>query len=160
MNIVIEHAEFRRLSTGTQREILEQLTGQKLAEASRVRRRGEAQLHWRRPVDLTPTQTRKLIHGLGDNHRKRLEVLAKNGGRASLKSLLKVTGDNDLRVLSHFQGVVTRRLRRLIEDPDKKAELVKWDFESTQWNRDRTTIVDGVYYVSDATAAALSEVLA
>ena len=54
---------------------------------------------------------------------------------------------------------MTRRLRRLIEDPEKKAELIKWDFDSTKWNRDRTTIVDGIYYCSEATARALRDVL-
>ena len=68
-------------------------------------------------------------------------------------------GDQDWRVLSHFQTVITRRLRRLIDDPEKKAELVKWDFESTKWDQDGKTIVDGVYFVSERTAAALREVL-
>lgn len=159
MNIVIEHTEFRRLSSGTQKEILEQLSGRKIDESGRAGRAVHTKLSWRRPVDLTPTQTRRLVHGLGPNHRKRLELLANNNGRASLKHLLDVTGDSDLRVLSHFQGVVTRRLRRMIADPEKKAELVKWDFESTKWDRAGSTIVDGVYYVSPATAAALKQVL-
>ncbi|MEM7226328.1 MAG: hypothetical protein AAF495_25355 [Pseudomonadota bacterium] len=159
MNIVIEQADFRRLSPQVQQEILEQLTGRKATDAARSGRGARTQLHWRKPVDLTPAQTLKLIHGLGDNHRRRLELMAKNGGRATVKRLLDVTGDSDLRVLAHFQSVVTRRLRRLIEDPEKKAELIKWDFDSTKWDRDGKTIVDGVYYCSAATASALQDVL-
>lgn len=157
MNIVIEQADFRRLSPGTQQEIIEQLTGKPLAQPEASGR--HARLFWRRPVDLSPDLTLKLIHGLSEVHRKRLEVLAEKGGRASVKELLAVSGDTDWHVLSHFQSVLTRRLRRLVEDPEKKAELIKWDFDSTQWNSERTTIVDGVYYCSEPTAAALREVL-
>ena len=76
-----------------------------------------------------------------------------------MKELLAANGDTDMRVLSHFQSVLTRRLRRLIEDPEKKAELLKWDFDSTKWSADGTTIVDGTYYVSKRTAASLMETL-
>lgn len=157
MNIVIEQADFRRLSPRTQQEIIEQLTGRPLTQRDASGRR--ERLFWRRPVDLSPDLTLKLVHGLGEIHRKRLEVLAEKGGRASVKDLLAVSGDTDWHVLSYFQSVLTRRLRRLVEDPEKKAELIKWDFDSTQWNSDRTTIVDGIYYCSDRTAAALREVL-
>lgn len=157
MKIVIEKADFRRLSPQTQEEIIETLTGKLSARREAPGRR--ARLFWRRPVDLSPDLTLKLIHGLSEVHRKRLEVLAEKGGRASVKDLLAVSGDTDWHVLSYFQSVLTRRLRRLVEDPEKKAELIKWDFDSTQWNSDRTTIVDGVYYCSETTATALREVL-
>jgi len=157
MNIVIEQADFRRLSPRTQQEIIETLTGKPSTRREVPGRR--ARLFWRRPVDLSPDLTLKLIHGLSEVHRKRLEVLAEKGGRASVKDLLAVSGDTDWHVLSHFQSVLTRRLRRLVEDPEKKAELIKWDFDSTRWNSARTTIVDGVYYCSETTATALREVL-
>ena len=157
MNIVIEKADFRRLSPRTQQEIIETLTG-KLSDR-REAPGHRARLFWRRPVDLSPDLTLKLVHGLSEIHRKRLEVLAEKGGRASVKDLLAVSGDTDWHVLSYFQSVLTRRLRRLVEDPEKKAELIKWDFDSTRWNSDRTTIVDGVYYCSETTATALREVL-
>ena len=110
-------------------------------------------------MDLTPELTVKLLHGLSEDHRKRLELFADNNGRATVKELLAVTGDSDWHVLSHFQSVLTRRLRRLIDDPEKKAELIKWDFDSTRWSKDGTAIVDGVYYCSEATAATLQQVL-
>lgn len=157
MQIVIDQAEFRRLSPRTQREIIEQLAGGELAQTTR-RGRG-AKLYWRRPVDLSPDLAVKFVHGLAEPHRKRLELLARKNGRATMKDLLAVTGDHDWRTLSYFQSVLTRRLRRLIEDPERKAELMKWDFDSTKWDSDRKTIVDGVYYVSPATAAALRRVL-
>lgn len=158
MQIVIEHSEFQKLSPGTQQELLERLAGKSLA-ASNGRGR-KAQLYWRRPVDLSADLTAKLVHGLAEPHRKRLALLAAKQGRASMKELLQVTGDQDWRVLSHFQTVITRRLRRLIDDPEKKAELVKWDFDSTVWSEDGDDLVDGTYYVSAATAASLGKVLA
>ncbi len=157
MQIVIEQSEFRELSPQTQREILERLSGRRLAETVRRRKRGD--LHWRRPVDLSPILTAKLLHGLAEPHRKRLGLLASQGGRASMQDLLQITGDSDWHVLSYFQSVITRRLRRLIEDPERKAELLKWDFDSTKWNGDRTAIVDGVYYLSEATARSLQQVM-
>ena len=157
MQIVINQADFKRLTAGTQKELLEQLSGSKLPGSGAPKRRAE--LYWRRPVDLPPSLTVKLLHGLSEVHRKRLELFAKKGPRVSMKELLAVNDDSDMRVLSHFQSVLTRRLRRLIEDPEKKAELVKWDFDSTKWSDDGTTIVDGTYYVSKRTAAALGETL-
>jgi hypothetical protein len=157
MQIVIDQADFRRLSPKTQREIIEQLAGRDLAQTTR-RGRG-THLYWRRPVDLSPDLAVKFVHGLAEPHRKRLELLASKDGRATMKDLLAVTGDKDWRILSYFQSVLTRRLRRLIEDPERKAELIKWDFDSTKWDSERTAIVDGVYYVSPATAAALRRVL-
>ena len=158
MQIVMNQSEFRRLSPAAQREIIEQLSGRALMQPER-RKRG-AQLYWRRPVELSPALAQKLVHGLSDMHLRRLELFArKKQGRVSLKELLAVNDDSDWHALSHFQSVMTRRLRRLIDDPEKKAELVKWDFESTKWDRDGKTIVDGVYFVSQQTAAALREVL-
>lgn len=159
MKLVIEQSDFRQLSGGTQQEILRQLTGGTGGDPAKRRQRTDAAIYWRRPVDLSPALTVKLIHGLGEVHRKRLEVLAKGGGRASIKKLLAVTGDSDWRVLSHFQSVLTRRLRRLLDDPEKKAELIKWDFDTTRWDRDGKTIIDGEYYTSKATAEALKSVL-
>ena len=155
---VDEQTDFRRLSVGTQKEIIEQLTGRKLTPAARGKR--TTPLYWRRPVDLSPELAVKLVHGLSEAHRQRLRLFAQKGGRVSMKDLLAATGDRDWRVLSYFQSVLTRRLRRLIEDPDKKAELIKWDFDATKWNADHSAIVDGAYYVSERTAAALGEVLA
>lgn len=157
MQIVINETDFKRLSSGTQKELIEQLSGKKAAGSEAPKRRTE--LYWRRPVDLSPGLTAKLLHGLSEVHRNRLELFATQGPRVSMKDLLAVNGDSDMRVLSHFQSVLTRRLRRLIEDPEKKAELVKWDFDSTKWSDDGTAIVDGTYYVSKRTAAALSEAL-
>ena len=157
MQIVIDQSDFRRLSPKAQLEIIEQLAGADLTQ--KARRGRHAKLYWRRPVDLSPELAVKFVHGLAEPHRKRLALLARKNGRATMKDLLAVTGDHDWRTLSYFQSVLTRRLRRMIEDPERKAELMKWDFDSTKWDSDRTTIVDGVYYVSPATAAALRRVL-
>lgn len=159
MKLVIDQSDFRQFSGDTQQEILRQLTGQSPATETRSVSRSDTPLYWRRPVDLSPSMTVKLVHGLSDIDRQRLEVLARNNGRASVKKLLAVTGDSDWRVLSQFQRVLARRLRRLLEDPEKKAELIKWDFDTTKWDSDGRTIVDGEYYTSEVTAQALKSVL-
>jgi hypothetical protein len=95
------------------------------------------------------------MHGLADNHRRRLEAFAGKNGRISVKQLLKVTGDRDPKVLSYFQSVVTRKLRRILGDTDKKTFLIGWDYASTRWNKAHTEILDGDYYVTDRTLSAL-----
>ena len=71
------------------------------------------------------------------------------------KQLLKVTGDQDPRVLSYFQSVVTRKLRRILGDSEKKTYLIGWDYASTKWNKEHTSIIDGEYYVTNRTLGAL-----
>lgn len=157
MQIVIETGDFRRLSAETQREILRLVATPEVLEEQRGTRRATAR--WREPVDLTPDLVRRLVHGVSNNHRQRLEIFARNGGRAHMSELLKVTGDSHWRALSLFEGAMTRRLRRLIGDEEKKANLIGWDYESTVWDRDHKEIVDGTYYVTPRTAESLKDVL-
>lgn len=110
-------------------------------------------------MDLSPDLAARLIHGLAINHRHRLELIARKGGRASMVELLGVTNDTDLRVLSYFQGALSRKVRRLVNDPEKRLHLIGWDFGSTRWNDDHTMIVNGDCYVTGATADSLCQVL-
>lgn len=153
MRIVIEHSEFRGLTPETQRELIEKLAGKPVTAERRGS--GGASVSWRKPVDLTDAMAARLLHGLAEPHRLRLELFAKKGGRVRQKELLAVTGDSDLRVLSHFQAVLTRRLRRFMDDPDKRIHLIGWDFESEAWDADHKVLVDGVYYVTERTLQAL-----
>ena len=114
---------------------------------------------WRHPMDLTPELASRLLHGLAENHRNRLALMMRNGGRASMVELLGVTGDSDLRVLSYFQGALSRKVRRLVDAEDKRLHLIGWDFESTEWNDDHTAIVNGDCYITDATVSALRKSL-
>jgi hypothetical protein len=158
VQIVIEQSDFRRLSTETQREVMQLLAGRTFPEAQAAGKKPAAQgLRWRRPVDLTPELARMLVHGLSEDHRRRLRAFANRDGRVKMSELLAVSDDRDMRVLSYFEGVVTRKLRRLLEDSEKKATLLGWDYDSTVWDGDNATILDGVYYVTDATAAALRD---
>ena len=166
MQIVIESGDFRRLSQNAQKEILELMSGRMLsfgetgATAAALRRGQQPNtIRWRQPVSITHEQALKLVHGLPDVHRKRLSLFARKSGRVGMRELLALTGDKDLRTMSDFQQTVTRRLRRLIDDPERKAQLIGWDFDATKWDESQTTIVDGVYYVSLETAEALSSVL-
>ena len=55
-------------------------------------------------MDLTPELASRVLHGLAENHRHRLELLARQGGRASMVDLLGVTNDSDLRILSYSRA--------------------------------------------------------
>ena len=153
MRIVIEQSDFRLLSLEAQREIIEKFTSER-HEVGRGSKSG-ASLRWRQPVDLDEDMTTRLLHGLSEPHKRRLELFAKKGGRVSQKDLLAVTGDSDMRTLSHFQAVLTRRLRRFLADPDKQIHLIGWDFDSESWDADHTELLDGTYYVTDRTTDAL-----
>ena len=153
MRLVIEANDFRRLSTETQKELIRYFAGRQFVDAQDNRRKGHYE--WRGPMSLNRNLTVRLLHGLAENHRRRLLLFARHDGRVTMKQLLKATGDTDPRVLSYFQSVVTRKLRRILGDIEKKATLIGWDYESTKWNKQHTEIVDGVYYVSDKTVAAL-----
>lgn len=157
MHIVIEPKDFRKLTTETQRELLRNFAGPEALKSPRPSRRANAD--WRHPVDLSKDLAQRLVHGLSENHCRRLEIFARNGGRARMKELLAVTGDEHWRALSLFEGAMTRRLRRLIGDEEKKANLIGWDYESTEWDKDHKEIVDGTYYVTPRTAKALKAVL-
>ena len=153
MRIVIEQSDFRQLSPEAQREIIEKFAGKTLAASKGVRT--GSSLSWREPVDLNEDMATRLLHGLSEPHKRRLELFAKKGGRVSQKDLLAVTGDSDMRTLSHFQAVLTRRLRRFLADPDKQIHLIGWDFGSEAWDQDHKELVDGTYYVTERTADAL-----
>ena len=114
---------------------------------------------WWRPMDLTPELASRLLHGLAENHRHRLELLARKGGRASMVELLGVTNDSDLRILSYFQGALSRKIRRLVGARGKRLHLIGWDYDSTEWNDDHTMIVNGDCYITDATVSALRQAL-
>ena len=154
MRIVIEQSDFKRLSTQTQKEILDSFADR---PATAVPEQKLGKLLWREPMDLTPDLAARLLHGLSTPHRTRLKLFAEKGGRVTQKELLAATKDNEMRVLSHFQAVLSRRLRRLINDPERRAHLIGWDFESTIWDKDRSKILNGVYYVTDKTAETLCD---
>jgi len=153
MRLVIEANDFRRLSADTQKELIRHFAGRNFLEVRESRRR--SQHEWREPIDLNRDLTVQLMHGLADNHRRRLEVFTQTSGRVSMKRLLKVTGDEDAKVLSYFQSVITRKLRRILGDSEKKTYLIGWDYASTKWNKEHTKIVDGEYYVTNKTLNAL-----
>ncbi len=153
MRIVIEQSDFRQLSAEARREIIEKFAGEMLELKSSAK--SGANLRWRQPVDLDEDMATRLIHGLAEPHKRRLELFAKKGGRVRQKDLLAVTGDTDFRTLSHFQAVLTRRLRRFLEDPEKRVHLIGWDFDSESWDPEHKELLDGTYYVTDRTVNAL-----
>ena len=155
MRIVIEQSDFRRLSAETQKELIEAFAGKALIAAAPVKTQGK--LLWRQPMDLSPDLAVRLLHGLSEPHRVRLRLFAQKRGRVTQRELLSVTDDQDLRVLSHFQAVLSRRLRRLLDDPEKRIHLIGWDFNATKWDKSHSDIINGVYYVTDTTAHTLRD---
>ena len=63
MQIVINQADFKRLSAGTQKELIEQFSGRKLPDSEIPKRRTD--LYWRRPVD--PDRVRTLRAALASS---------------------------------------------------------------------------------------------
>ena len=117
----------------------------------------ERELRWRAPYPLTREQAERLVSALPGKALRRLSLFANKTGRVGMKDLMAVDGDQDLRATSRFVRDMATRLRRMVEDPEKKAQLIQWDFDSTRWDRSRQTIVDGIYYVAPETARALRE---
>ncbi len=154
MRIVIEQSDFRRLSAETQKELIEAFAGKAWIAAPA---KTQGKLLWRQPMDLSPELAVRLLHGLSEPHRARLRLFAQKRGRVTQRELLRATGDQDLRVLSHFQAVLSRRLRRLIDDPEKRIHLIGWDFDATKWDKSHSNIINGVYYVTEPTVRALRD---
>jgi hypothetical protein len=154
MQIVIDRSDWQRLSAPVRQELLQLLGGETATAAPRSssEQRG---FRWRVPHDLTPALGKKLLRGLGEDALKRLKLFARNGGRVTMRDLLAVTKDSDLHVLSAFEGTVTRKLRRLIGDDNKIASLIMWDYDAEQWDSEHKELIDGVFYVSPATAQVL-----
>ena len=153
MRIVIEQSDFGRLTAKTQKELMEAFAGKALVAAQPAKEQGKGL--WRHPMDLSPDLAVRLLHGLSEPHRVRLRLFAQKGGRVTQRELLRATGDEDLRALSHFQAVLSRRLRRLLNDPEKRIHLIGWDFGATKWDKSHSTIINGVYYVTEPTVRAL-----
>ena len=153
MRVIIEKADFRWLSRETQKELLQALAGKDLTRPEPMKT--SPNVLWRQPMDLSPDLAARLLHGLSEPHRVRLELFAKKGGRVTQRELLKVTKDNEMRVLSHFQAVLSRRLRRLLHEPEKRIHLIGWDFNAIKWDKTHTNIINGVYYVTDGTTRTL-----
>ena len=114
---------------------------------------------WGRPIDLSPALATRLLHGLAESHRQRLALFAHYGERVSMHALLAITGDTDLRALSYFQGALSRKLRRLLADEERKIHLIGWDYTTTKWDDAHARIVDGVCYVTKATRESLMKCL-
>ena len=153
MQFVIDREDFRALSRSAQRELIELFAGKGVlqAKASRYRK----PINIRQPVDISEDQAKRLIHGLSEDYLRRLELFARKSGRVRMKEILALTGEHDLGATTAFQREITRRLRRLLDAPDKRAQLIAWDIDATKWDDNKTTIVDGVYYVSEHTAKSL-----
>jgi len=156
MQIIIDTADWQRLSATSRQELLQLLGSETAAEPARAAAAARG-FRWRVPYDLTPALARKLLRGLGDDALKRLKLFARNGGRARMRDLLAVTKDSDLQVLSAFEGTVTRKLRRLVGDDNKIVSLMMWDYDAEQWDADHKQLLDGTFYVSPTTAQVLQQ---
>ncbi len=160
MQITIDSADWQRLSPSVRDELLRLLGAESSTSQARLPAGNKKGFRWRVPHDLTPPLAKKLLRGLSDDNLKRLKAFARRGGRVTMKELLAVTRDSDLHVLSSFEGMVTRKLRRLIGDDGKVVSLIMWDYDAEKWDDDHTELVDGVFYVSGTTAQTLQRYFA
>ncbi|SMF79826.1 hypothetical protein SAMN06265365_13514 [Tistlia consotensis] len=151
MQIVLEAGDFRRLSATAQQELLALFGGGAGAPAP------DSELRWRAPYPLTHEQAARLVRSLPGNAQRRLALFANRNGRVKMKELMAVDESKDLRTTTRFVRDMATRLRRMVDDPEKKAQLIQWDFDATRWDKTQQTIVDGVYYVAPETAQALRE---
>lgn len=173
MHLVIEPSDLARLSTAARDEILHLLqgsAGQAAGQAGAARRAGSRApapgeavgprpakqgFRWRAPHDLNARLLKRLLRGIDAATEKRLRLFARNDGRVSARKLLAANGDKDWKALSVFEGQLTRRLRHLVGDENRMVSFMMWDYDSEKWDAKHETLVDGVYYVSPATAKAL-----
>lgn len=155
MQLVLDTQDLHRLSDAARQEVLSLFQ----APATAATPAPERRLRWRAPYDLNEEQAERLVQSLPEKHRARLALFANRTGKVRIAELMRLGGESDLKETSAFVKEVTRRLRRQIDDPDKIAQLIQWDFDSTRWDAGRTTIVDGTYYVSPATAHSLRKAL-
>lgn len=153
MQIILDHSDLQRLSPSTRTELLALVQRGEAPPRSQIR--NKKGFRWRAPYDLTPDLAKKLMRGVSADSKKRMRLFADNGGRVAMHDLLAVTGDKDWRALTPFEGGITRKLRRLVGDEDKIVSLIMWDYGAEKWDPDHKTLLDGVYYVSDKTAASL-----
>jgi hypothetical protein len=108
---------------------------------------------WDRPADVSPVLFRLFMTGVSAKTSSLLEHMAKAGGRAKMSELIVVSGDSHWRKLAGFAAGVTKRVRRILRDP--QARLLGWDKSSAE--RNGTELVDGVYFVSPVTLASMRE---
>src|SRR5262249_44228639 len=113
MQIVIDTSDWQRLSAPARQELLRLLGSEAAPPRTTVEQRGFLP---RVPYDLTSALAKKLLRGLSEDAVKLLKLFARDGGRVTMRDLLAVTKDSDLHVLSAFEGMVTRKLRRLVGD--------------------------------------------
>jgi len=155
MQLVIEPADFLRLSAATRGELLRLLGAEQAGAAPAAGVPARRNFRWRQPHDVALPLLRKLMKGADAVTRERLALFARSGGRVSMKELLAVTKDKDWHALTPWEGAITRRLRRLVGDDNRMVSLMQWDYEAEVWDADHSHLLDGVYYVSEATTKAL-----
>jgi hypothetical protein len=155
MQLVLDSSDMARLSVAARGEILRLLSGEAPTGTTAAAGAARRNFRWRQPHDVALPLLRKLLKGADGATRDRLAVLARNNGRASMTQLLAVTKDKDWHALTPWEGAITRKLRRLVGDDNRIVSFIQWDYDAEVWDADHSHLLDGVYYVSDATTKSL-----
>src|SRR3546814_947364 len=124
MQIVIDQSDFRQLSPEIQVALIQALGGKAglpggvardpaRGAAGRRATVNDPALRWRQPADLQPDQAVCLVHGLSADHRRRLELFARKGGRVRMKKMQALFGDPDLRARSEEHTSELQSLMRI-----------------------------------------------
>ena len=95
MRLVIEASDFRRLSPGVQKELVRHLAGRDLSPSATKQGRASSAQRWSFPIDLDHDLTVKLMHGLGKEHRARLEALMADLDECDVISESDLQGNSD-----------------------------------------------------------------
>ena len=95
MKIQIDETDFKQLSPAVQRELLERFAGDSGVYRRSRQRDKPVNLDWRRPIDLSLEQAQRLVHGLSEDHRRRLTLFTRKNGRVRMKEILALTEDLD-----------------------------------------------------------------
>lgn len=147
VGILIERRDIDKLSEPTRKELLGLLL-KDTAEPMQA----EHYFSPEGPTDLTPQLMKKFMSGVSTRTRDGLKVFAEQNGRAKMSDIVKALELEDWRQTKGFQSGITRRVRSVSGDED--GYLLEWD-ESAAVYSDDEELVDGEWYLSPATTAAL-----
>lgn len=131
MDIRLTVNDFRHLSGNTQSEILSLFSDASLTE-SKADSTPLSKDEEDRPEDITLRQVKQLMAGVNDLTKQALQLIADRDGRVNMsdiKQSLKIV-DSDW---AGMQSGLTRRLRTVIGDAERKAYLISWEHIGEEW---------------------------
>jgi len=134
MNVTLSAHDFRALPAEAQEAILQLLLDSRQRHGSPDGPIGGL-------VEMGYDMFSRFVRGVSATTRACLRVFAENGGTATPEQLLAVTDYTEPGMLRGVHAGITKRTRKLLEDPE--AYLISWKGREDDW--------DGEWYVSSVT---------